>query len=141
MVTKSRLSQSSVNTKSTGQVFSTCDHLVLEPYQTTQSRHFFFFTHPYFFLLRGSLYYVATALLVTPFLEHVGLELTEIYLPLPPKWWDQRCVPLNLPVQPFLGVAWASMQNLLVLPTEQNTGAHFMTSTSHQAFDIQDLRL
>ena len=49
------------------------------------------------------------ALLETPLLEHVGFDLTEVYLPLPPKWWNQRCLPPSLPVQPFLGVAWARM--------------------------------
>ena len=29
----------------------------------------------------------------TCFIDQAGLELTEIYLPLPPKCWDQRCVP------------------------------------------------
>lgn len=32
----------------------------------------------------------------TPYVDQVCLELTEIYVPLPPDCWDLRCVPLGL---------------------------------------------
>lgn len=38
----------------------------------------------------------------TCFVDHVGLELTEVQLPLPLKCWDYRCGPLQLFVSSVL---------------------------------------